>query len=348
VKGLIFRSDASFGHDTGNHADHHEAVNGDHPESTERIVTIEAELDRLGWLGYEVRQSAPATDAMLLRAHPQSHLNRVRAACAASTALDPDTVVVPASLDAALHAAGGAAALAEALCDGTAKVGASLHRPPGHHAETDRAMGFCLFNNVAVAALMAIEGCGLGRVLILDWDVHHGNGTEAIFASDPRVCFVSLHQYPFYPGTGAASDQGQGEGSGYTVNCPLPAGSGDGLFVGLTEQLVAPLIARYCPELILISAGFDAHGDDPLAQCNVTDGGFAAMARAVYIAASGGSIPVGLVLEGGYNVDALARSLALSLSELAGTRSECQPAEATDPRVAEIARPFLARPAFSA
>ena len=347
MKGLIFRSEASLAHDTGGHRDHPEAVNGDHPESADRIVAIEAELDRLDWLGYEPRASAPATDAMLLRAHPQSHLDRVRAACAKSEPLDSDTVVVPASLAAALHAAGGAAALAEALCDGTAGFGASLHRPPGHHAEAERAMGFCLFNNVAVAALHALEVCGLERVLILDWDVHHGNGTEAIFASDPRVCFISLHQHPFYPGTGSASDQGEREGSGYTVNCPLPAGSGDGLFVGLTEQLVAPLVALYRPQLILISAGFDAHRDDPLAQCNVTDGGFAAMARAVYVAAGNASTPLGLVLEGGYNVDALARSLALSLSELAGMPTGKGSSEPIDPRAVGVAAPILARRAFA-
>ena len=337
MKGLIFRSDASLAHQTGAH-----------PEAVERIVAVEAELDRLDWLGYERSDSPSATDEMLLRAHSQSHIETVRAACAESTPLDSDTVVVPASLAAALHAAGGAASVAEALCDGTAEVAASLHRPPGHHAERARAMGFCLFNNVAVAALHAIEACGLDRVLILDWDVHHGNGTEAIFADDPRVCFVSLHQYPCYPGTGAVSDQGFGAGTGFTVNCPLPAGSGDGLFVGLTEQLVSPLIERYRPQLILISAGFDAHRDDPLAECSVTDGGFAAMARVVYSAAADLAIPVGLVLEGGYNVLALACSLALSLSELAGQRTGESASEPSDALAAQIAAPILARPAFAA
>jgi len=336
VKGLIFRSDASLAHQTG-----------PHPESASRIVAIETELDRLDWLGYQRIESPAATDAMLLRAHPAAHLERVREACASSTALDPDTVVVPASLDAALHAAGGAAALAEALCSGRADVGASLHRPPGHHAEADRAMGFCLFNNVAVAALHALEGCGLERVLILDWDVHHGNGTEAIFAADPRVCFISLHQYPCYPGTGEAADQGLGDGLGYTVNCPLPAGSGDGLFVGLAELLVAPLIDVYNPQLILISAGFDAHRDDPLASCNVSDGGFAALARSIYTAAADGGVPVGLVLEGGYDVDALARSLALTLSELAGVSTDQQSSEPNSPLAAEIAAPVLARSVFA-
>ncbi len=337
MKGLIFRSDASLAHQTGSH-----------PESASRIVAIETELDRLDWLGYQRLESAPATDAMLLRAHPAAHIQRVREACASSAALDPDTVVVPASFDAALHAAGGSAALAEALCSGRADVGASLHRPPGHHAEADRAMGFCLFNNVAVAALHALEGCGLERVLILDWDVHHGNGTEAIFAADPRVCFISLHQYPCYPGTGAAADQGAGEGLGYTLNCPLPAGSGDGLFVGLVELLLEPLIDSYKPQLILISAGFDAHRDDPLASCNVSDGGFAAIARSLYAAAKKGGVPVGLVLEGGYNVDALARSLALTLSELAGVPTGRQSSEPNSPLAAEIAAPLLARAAFAA
>ena len=337
MKGLIFRSDSSLAHDTGSH-----------PESAQRIVAIEAELDRLDWLGYEPRDCAPATNEMLLRAHPQSHLDRVRTACAQSQPLDPDTVVVPASFGAALHAAGGAAALAEALCDGTADVGASLHRPPGHHAEAERAIGFCLFNNVAVAALHAIEACGLERVLILDWDVHHGNGTEAIFAADARVCFISLHQYPFYPGTGATDDQGAGDGFGYTVNCPLPAGSGDELFVGLVEQLVVPLIESYRPQLVLLSAGFDAHRDDPLADCVVSDGGFASMARAVAEVSGSLEIPVGLVLEGGYNVDALARSLALVLSELIGRPSGQQSSGANSALASEIAAPLLNRPVFDA
>ena len=337
MKGLIFRSDASLAHETGSH-----------PESARRLVAIETELERLDWLGYERVESATASDAMLLRAHPAVHLQRVREACASSTPLDPDTVVVPASLDAALHAAGGAAALAEALCGGRADVGASLHRPPGHHAEANRAMGFCLFNNVAVAALHALDGCGLERVLILDWDVHHGNGTEAIFAADPRVCFVSLHQYPCYPGTGAAADQGEAEGFGYTVNCPLPSGAGDGLFAGLVETMVVPLIDAYKPQLILISAGFDAHLDDPLAECEVTDGGFAAMAQSLYVAAQKGGIPVGLVLEGGYNVDALARSLAIALSELAGIPTGRQSSDLSFAPAAAIAAACLARPAFSA
>jgi len=336
VKGLILRSDSSLAHETGSH-----------PESAQRIVAVEAELARRDWIGYERAQSPAASEAMLLRAHPAEHLARVRAACEQSAPLDADTIVVPASLDAALHAAGGAAALAEALCVGSADVGASLHRPPGHHAEADRAMGFCLFNNVAIAALHAIEGCGLDRVLILDWDVHHGNGTEQIFAADPRVCFVSLHQYPCYPGSGAASDQGENEGLGLTVNCPLPAGSGDELFVGLVEQLVAPLIDAYRPQLILISAGFDAHRDDPLADCVVSDGGFAAMSHLVYQSALQLGIPVGLVLEGGYNVDALARSLALSLSELIGRPSGEDSSAPASASASEMAAVILARPAFS-
>ena len=337
MKGLILRSDSSLAHETGSH-----------PESARRIVAVEAELERLDWLGYECAQSSAASEEMLLRAHPAEHLERVRAACEQSLPLDADTIVVPASLDAALHAAGGAAALVEALCAGNADVGASLHRPPGHHAEAGRAMGFCLFNNVAVAALHGLESCGLDRVLILDWDVHHGNGTEQIFAADPRVCFVSLHQSPCYPGTGAASYQGEGEGLGFTVNCPLPAGAGDELFVALVEQLVAPLIGTYRPQLILISAGFDAHRDDPLAGCVVSDGGFAAMSRLVYESASKAGVPVGLVLEGGYNVEALARSLALSLSELIGRPSGEDSSAPASSSASEMAASILARPVFSA
>ncbi len=310
MDGLIFRSDASLAHDTGAH-----------PECAARIVAIERRLEQADWCGYSVAQSPPASQQMLLRAHSASHIARVAQACASATALDPDTPVVPASYAAALHAAGGAVALVDALCDGSAAVGASLHRPPGHHAEAERAMGFCLFNNVAIAALQAIERHGLERVLVLDWDVHHGNGTEAIFARDPRVLFVSIHQDHCYPGTGAAGYEGEGAGVGFSHNYPLPAGSGDEQFLAMTETALGGVAADYRPQLILISAGFDAHTDDPLAGCQVTDEGFAAIARSVRRFADAAGIPVGLVLEGGYDSDALARALALTLSELIGVEA---------------------------
>ena len=177
-------------------------------------------------------------------------------------------------------------------------------------------MGFCLFNNVAVAARRARDAHGVDRVLVFDWDVHHGNGTNDIFHATDEVLFISAHQSPLYPGTGPASDVGSGRGEGYTVNLPVPDGSGDETWCSLAEHIVVPLARSYEPGLVLISAGFDAHADDPLAGCEVTDGGFAEMAGSIARAGAGLGVPVGLVLEGGYEVQALARSLVRVLDVL--------------------------------
>ena len=188
-----------------------------------------------------------------------------------------DTIAVAATYDAALRAAGGGVALVDALLTGEAATGFAALRPPGHHAEPDRAMGFCFFGNAAVAARHAASAHGAERVLILDWDVHHGNGTNEIFRSDPSVLFVSIHESPLYPGTGPASDLGSGAGEGYTVNLPVPAHSGDETFRSLVDHVVLPLMAAWEPQLVLVSAGFDAHSLDPLASCRVTEDGYAAM-----------------------------------------------------------------------
>src|SRR5205085_1529038 len=164
-----------------------------------------------------------------------------------------------------LHAAGGAVRLVDMLLDGAVPTGFSVHRPPGHHATRDRAMGFCLFNNVAVATQHALDRRGLERVLVFDWDVHHGNGTNDIFHASDQVLFISIHQSPLYPGTGPARDAGSGAGEGFTVNLPVPPGSGDALYQSLVEHVVRPLAAAFEPQLILISAGYDAHREDPLA-----------------------------------------------------------------------------------
>ena len=201
-------------------------------------------------------------------------------------------------------------ALVDGLLGGTGRAGVSALRPPGHHAEPSRAMGFCFFGNVAVAARRATSAHGVERVLILDWDVHHGNGTEAILARDSDVLFVSIHEWPLYPGTGPASYLGEGAGEGYTVNLPVPGGSGDDVYRSLVEHVVAPLIAAWEPQLVLVSAGFDAHRDDPLASCTVTEAGFAAMTAALRSACDAIGAPLGLVLEGGYDLGALAGSMA--------------------------------------
>ncbi len=189
-------------------------------------------------------------------------------------------------------------------------MGVSAVRPPGHHAEPARAMGFCFFGNVAVAARRATSAHGLSRVLIVDWDVHHGNGTNDIFHGADDVLFVSIHEYPLYPGTGPASDVGSGAGEGFTVNLPVPGGSGDAVYRSLVEHVACALIREWSPELVLISAGFDAHRDDPLATCRVTEAGFAAMTASLRRAADDVGAPVGLILEGGYDLGALAGSMA--------------------------------------
>jgi acetoin utilization deacetylase AcuC-like enzyme len=298
---------ASLEHDTGAH-----------PERAARIVAIEEELGARGWLGFERVEAPRVASEDLLAVHPARYVAGIRELSEAGGGpIDLDTVASAGSWEAAQRAAGGAVALVDLLLDGSVPVGASVLRPPGHHAEPARAMGFCLFNNVAVAARHALSVRGLSRVLVLDWDVHHGNGTEAVFASSPEVLYVSIHEWPLYPGTGPASDVGTGEGEGFTLNLPVPAGSGDDEFVSLVADVVGPVALSYRPELVLISAGFDAHRDDPLATCMVTETGYAAMTAAVRRFAAELGAPVGLVLEGGYALGALARSLPATLEILA-------------------------------
>ncbi|MBV8991777.1 MAG: histone deacetylase [Solirubrobacterales bacterium] len=291
---------------------------GAHPEQPARIVAIERELERREWLGYERVSSPAATREQLARVHPEPYIAAIeRVAAHGGGYLDLDTVASEGSFEAAAHAAGGAIRLADMLLEGEARCGFSAHRPPGHHAEAQRAMGFCLFNNVAVAAQHAVDARGLERVMIFDWDVHHGNGTNDLFHASDRVLFVSIHQSPLYPGTGRADDAGSGEGRGYTVNLPVPPGTDDHAYGSLVQHVVAPLALRFEPQLVLISAGYDAHRDDPLADCRVTEGGFAAMTRTLRETCAELDVPLGGVLEGGYALEPLARSVAVTLEGLA-------------------------------
>jgi acetoin utilization deacetylase AcuC-like enzyme len=271
-----------------------------------------------GWFGWEPVEAPRVTRDQLSRVHALSHVDLIAALSArGGGAIDMDTSAVAGTYEAALRAAGGAVALVDALLvDGDA-CGVSALRPPGHHAEAARAMGFCFFNNVAVAAAHARAAHGVERVLILDWDVHHGNGTNDIFHADRGVLFCSIHEWPLYPGTGPATDVGSGGGQGYTVNLPVPGRSGDAVYGSLVEHVVAPLIRGWAPELVLISAGFDAHRLDPLASCRVTEAGFASMTGSLRRACAEVGAPIGLVLEGGYAVDALARSMAALVPVLA-------------------------------
>lgn len=305
--GPVFLSHpSSLAHDTGAH-----------PERAARIAAIEAELQSRGWLGFQ-RIASPAVDRDVLEAvHPRSYIDWVQESSAVASYVDPDTVVGPGSFEAALHGAGGAVRLVELLLDGSATTGFSVHRPPGHHAGSSRATGFCLFNHVAVAARYALDRCGLHRVMIFDWDVHHGNGTNDIFHSSNRVLYASIHQSPLYPGTGPADDTGSGEGAGFTVNLPVAPGADDELFRSLVDHVVVPLFRRFEPQLVLVSAGYDAHRDDPLADCLVTDAGFRAIANAIVAVAAESQAPVGAVLEGGYALQPLARSVASTMEVIA-------------------------------
>jgi acetoin utilization deacetylase AcuC-like enzyme len=289
-----------------------------HPDTPERIVAIEAALAERDWLGWERREAPAASDEWIEAVHSERLLREVRELCEAGGGLiDPDTAVGPESLRAARHAAGGAGELARALLAGEHEVGLSACRPSGHHAEPDRAMGFCLFGNVAIAAERARRELGAERVLILDWDVHHGNGTEACFYDRADVLFVSIHQAPLYPGTGAASERGTGAGEGFTVNLPVPPGSGEAEWLGLIDEVVSPTAADYDPDLVLVSAGFDAHRADPLASCELETASFAAMARRVRAIARDADAPLGLVLEGGYHVPSLVESLLATMEAVA-------------------------------
>jgi acetoin utilization deacetylase AcuC-like enzyme len=301
---------------------------GYHPERPERLVAAKQALRLAGERGLGATVLAPrdATLDELARVHTSRYLDELEQLRGGHAALDDDTFLGPRSVEAAYRAAGGGLALVDALLDGHASLGLALVRPPGHHATPDRGMGFCLLNNVATAAAHA-RSRGVRRVAILDWDVHHGNGTEAAFLHDPSVLFVSVHQHPFYPGTGSASDRGHGEGEGYTVNVPLSTGGDDATYARVFDRLVGPVLDAYAPELVLVSAGFDAHARDPLAGMALSANGFAAMSHVVRdIAARHASGRIGVFLEGGYDLEGLETSLLSTLLALAGLAEPRSPA----------------------
>jgi acetoin utilization deacetylase AcuC-like enzyme len=309
---LYFSHPACLEHDPG------EGLPG-HPERPERLRAIEAALAERDWLGWERREAPAASEEELTLVHPAEHVERIRDLCrSGGGAIDADTFAGEASWEAALRSAGGACEVVRTLLSGEAGVGFAAGRPPGHHAEPERAMGFCLFDNVAVAAALAIAELGVERVLIVDWDVHHGNGTAEIFRRRDDVLFASIHQGGIFPGSGAREDTGSGAGEGFTINLPVPAGSEEALWISLLEQEVLPAASRFEPELVLISAGFDAHRDDPLAECQLEAGSFARMATMVREAATGWGAPVGAVLEGGYALEALADSVVATMAALGG------------------------------
>jgi acetoin utilization deacetylase AcuC-like enzyme len=301
-----------------------------HPDTPERLLAIERALAGEDWLGWERRTAPAASQDELELVHSSAHVRSIlELSRAGGGAIDADTFVGEASFRAAAHAAGGACAMTRALLAGEAPIGFCGVRPSGHHAEPDRAMGFCLFNNVAVAAELAIRELGAGRVFILDWDVHHGNGTAEAFRERADVLFASIHQSPLYPGTGRLQDAGSGEGEGYTINLPVPPGSGHAQWLSLLEHIVLPVAVAFGPDLVLLSAGFDAHREDPLASCCLETESFAQMAGHVRDMAAAAAIPVGVVLEGGYNQRVLPECVRSTLAAFAGEgEARSAPAEA--------------------
>ncbi len=320
----------------------HETGHG-HPERAERVAVLRNLIDspdRAGLIRVEPRPAAPDELALV---HTEEHLKRVAGTAGAGPqALDADTPVSSRSYETALLASGGFLALVDSILAGEADNGFALVRPPGHHAEADRAMGFCLFNSVAIAARSLQERFGLDRVLIVDWDVHHGNGTQHSFANDPGVLYVSTHQYPFYPGTGGVNEVGAGDGEGFTLNVPLPAGCGDSEYLDAFVRVIDPVCRQFEPQFVLVSAGFDAHLRDPLASMRVSEEGFGCLARVLLrIAAEHAGGRFAAVLEGGYDLDALSGSVARVLDEMEGERlAEPLPAITADcpavPHVAEV------------
>jgi acetoin utilization deacetylase AcuC-like enzyme len=318
----------------------HRAPSG-HPE---RPARAEAVRDALNAAGIATRgrhvATRMATDEELVRVHSAAYLEKLaRVVPGKSGWLDADTYFSPDTWDAARAAAGSTAQLAIDVLHGQLAHGISVVRPPGHHATRDRAMGFCLLNNAAAAAA-AVRAQGAARVAILDWDVHHGNGTQDIFWNDPNVLYLSVHQFPFYPGTGAATEIGGAGAIGATVNVGLPAGCGDAEYAAVFDHVFLPKLAVFRPDVLLISAGFDAFQHDPLAGMRVTHAGFAAMAHRLRAAADRWSQGrVVAVLEGGYDLDGLGGGMAAVLSAFAG------PAEPL-PEIAPLPGHMVARAAI--
>jgi acetoin utilization deacetylase AcuC-like enzyme len=281
-----------------------------HPERPERAEALQAVAATFSEQGGEVVEPRVATDADLLRVHTQEHVDAIVATRGKATMIDEDTFTSPDSDEIARLAAGAVLTGVDRVLDGPKGSRALvLVRPPGHHAEADRAMGFCLYSNIAVGAAYA-RSRGCARVAIVDYDVHHGNGTQWIFYEDPTVLFVSSHQYPFYPGTGAASEKGRGAGVGFTLNIPLDAGAKDDDVERAYAEQVIPAVRGFKPDLLMISAGFDAHEMDPLGQLRMTTGGFGRLTKTlVDLAAEVCDGRVVLVTEGGYDLKALSDSL---------------------------------------
>ena len=334
VTGLVYHEDY-LKHDTGVH-----------PECAERLVSIMQKLESAG-ITEELNRITPskATKEQIGYVHRDAYIMKVEALCARGGGmLDPDTPICPASGEIALLSAGGMLKAVDAVMVDEMRQIFALIRPPGHHAIPNAGMGFCIFNNIAIAAEHLKRKYGIKRILIVDWDVHHGNGTQETFFDDPSVLYYSMHQYPHYPGTGWIDEVGKGEGEGFTVNVPLQAGTTDTGYLYVLENILVPIAMDFKPEFVLVSAGFDAHINDPLASMNVTSSGFGLFAEMIKgIAEKSCDGKMVIALEGGYNLNALAESVLavfeslLSRDERSEKKAEGIP-EPMKKRVEEIRR----------
>ena len=313
-----------------------------HPEHVRRLQGVydrlSAETELVGRL--QPIAARLASEAEIVQVHRRGYYLKIAATARSEhTALTADTFASAESFAAAGLAAGGLFEAIVAVVDARVDNAFALVRPPGHHAEASRALGYCLFNNAALGAAFARSHYGIERILIVDWDVHHGNGTQHMFEDDPGVLFFSIHQYPLFPGTGQFTETGRGRGEGYTVNLPLPKGYGDAEYAAIFQRLLVPLAEAYAPELIIVSAGFDTHRNDPLGGMCMTEIGFAALTRILMdVAAACCAGRLVMVLEGGYHVGALAASVVAVLAEMSGlTRSPWPRTEAADRRKIDYA-----------
>lgn len=291
-----------------------------HPERPERLAAVHQRLTESGLeQRLTVIEPVIASEDWLHRGHAAAHVNNVRRRCeqGATYMEDYETMLCPASYDIARKAVGATFAGADAIASGNVDHAFCAVRPPGHHAEFDRAMGFCLFNSVVIAARYIQETHGAERVAIIDWDVHHGNGTQHILETDPSIFYFSIHQYPHYPGTGAEEERGHGEGHGATLNVPVPAGVGDDVYLKAFDEILTPALNDFKPQFVIVSAGFDAHIRDPLSMTRVTDEGFAKMTEQVLtIADEHANGRLLSVLEGGYDLESLSSCVETHLKVL--------------------------------
>ncbi len=299
-----------------------------HPEHPDRLKAIYSILAEKAMQDiYTVLPSREAALKELQWVHTESYIQKIESTQGCGQRqLDPDTVVSSESYQIAKHAVGGLFVLSDALFAQEIQNGFALIRPPGHHAEADKGMGFCIYNNVAIAARYAQQKGFAKKVLIVDWDLHHGNGTQHSFESDPTVLYFSSHQFPYYPGTGRPEEVGKGAGEGYTVNVPLPGGQNDEDFIHIYQELLGPIAKQFQPDLLLVSAGFDTYYRDPLGGMDMTENGFAALTRLLMnIADIHCQGKILLTLEGGYHQKGLAQSIKNVIETLHG-----QPEKAVD------------------